>query len=67
MSIESRIACLEVNRVKDAARIRELEKWYDTVNSPFLKRVWFFIQGYHFFRLGVWYRARWNRDGWGYK
>lgn len=48
------------------ARVRRLEKWVDTVESPLWKRVWFVMQGYRFRRLGVWYRARWNADGWNY-
>jgi hypothetical protein len=63
---DTRIASLEMNRIKDAARIRLLEKWVETVSSPLHKRVWFVAQGYRFRRLGVWYRARWNADGWGY-
>lgn len=61
-----RIESLEVNRTRDAERIRLLEKWVDTVSSPLWKRVWFVIQGYRFRRLGVWYHASWNRDGWSY-
>lgn len=63
---DAEIASLQVNRTRDAARIRMLEKWVDTVSTPVWKRIWFVIQGYRFRRLGVWYRARWNRDGWGY-
>jgi len=66
LGLEARIASLERNRVKDAARIRSLEKWVDTVSSSMWKRIWFVIQGYRFRQLGVWYRARWNRDGWEY-
>jgi len=64
--MEARIASLEINRLKDASRIRLLEKWVDTVSSPLWKRIWFVMQGYNFRQLGVWYRARWNRDGWNY-
>lgn len=49
-----------------AARVRRLEKWVDTVESPLWKRLIWWCQGYRFRRLGVWYRARWNSDGWGY-
>lgn len=49
-----------------AKRVRRLEKWQDTVSSPLWKRAWFFLQGYRWRRLGVWYRARWNSGGWGY-
>jgi hypothetical protein len=65
-ALERLCAVLEANRTRDAARIRTLEKWVDTVSSPLWKRVWFVVQGYRFRQLGVWYRAPWNIDGWGY-
>lgn len=61
-----RVASLEVNRRRDAGRIRLLEEWVDTVSSPMWKRIGFVIMGYRFRRLGVWYHAAWNKDGWGY-
>jgi hypothetical protein len=65
--MEARIICLERNRIKDAARIRLLEKWQDIcIQTPLWRRVWFVMQGYRFKRLGVWYRASWNADGHGY-
>lgn len=54
---------LEKCRIKDAARIRFLEKWYDTINSPMHKRLWWFVMGYKFTVLGTWYNARWNKPG----
>lgn len=30
-------------------------EWLDTVNSPLIKRLWWFVQGYRFHRLGRWY------------
>lgn len=50
-----------------AARVRLLEKIIDTWNTPLWKRCWFVIQGYRFRRLGVWYRARWNKSAWQYE
>jgi hypothetical protein len=64
--VEARIASLEANRVKDAARIRYLEKWHDTVRSPLYKRVVWWLMGFRFSSLGTWYRARWNEVGWQY-
>lgn len=64
--MDPEIEALKANRVRDAARIRHLEKYVDTVSSPMWKRIWFVIQGYRFRRLGVWYRACWNKDGWDY-
>ena len=43
-----------------AARVRRLEKWQDTIESPLWKRVLFVLQGYRWRRLGRWYKARWN-------
>lgn len=64
--LEARVVSLEANRKSMSTRITFLEKWVDTVSSPMWKRVWFVVQGYRFRRLGVWYRARWNADGWDY-
>jgi hypothetical protein len=58
------INALKATCVTNAGRIRRLEKWVDTVSSPLWKRLWFVVQGYRFRQLGVWYRARWNKDGW---
>ena len=52
----ARLASLEVNRLRDAARIRALEEYVDTVSSPLWKRVWFVLCGYRFLRVGRWYR-----------
>jgi hypothetical protein len=65
-TLEGQVAALLSSRVRDANRIRLLEKIIDTWNTPLWKRIWFVIQGYRFRRLGVWYRARWNQDGWNY-
>lgn len=51
----ARIESLEVCRRRDAARIRELEKYVDTVSSPLWKRLWWsVIQGYRFRTVGRW-------------
>lgn len=54
--MRARIESLEITRRRDAARIRALEKYVDTVSSPIWKRVWFVMQGYRFRRVGRWYR-----------
>jgi len=54
---------LRANLLALSARTRLCEKWIDRVESPLWKRVWFVMQGYRFHRLGVWYRASWNKDG----
>jgi hypothetical protein len=55
-----------INYVALAARVRRLEKWVDTIETPMWKRLWFVAQGYRWRRLGVWYRAKWNADAWDY-
>ena len=53
--ITAEVESLRVNRVRDAARLRAVEEYIDTVSSPLWKRVWFVIQGYRFRRVGRWY------------
>lgn len=36
-------------------QMNKYDAWLDTVNSPIYKRVWWFLQGYRFYRLGRWY------------
>lgn len=50
-----RIESLEVNRMRDAQRIRALEKYMDTVSSPLYKRLWWVLRGYRFRQVGRWY------------
>jgi len=45
--------------------VRRIDELLDTIASPPWKRVWFFVQGFRLWRLGVWYRAKWNRSAWG--
>lgn len=59
-NLETRVRVLECNRVCDAARIRRLEKWEDTVTSALPKRLWWLLLGFCFSRLGRWYPAPWN-------
>lgn len=61
-SLKSEIESLKANRINLAQRVRELEKYVDTVSSPMWKRIWFVIQGYRFRQLGRWYNAPWNND-----
>lgn len=55
-------------QVKSLRReVRQLTQWqYVIGESPFWKRPVWWLKGYRFQRLGVWYRAGWNRDGWEY-
>lgn len=61
-SLRAENASLKVNIRSLAARIRSLEKWQDTVQTPWWKRLWFVVQGYRLTRLGRWYRMPWNTD-----
>ena len=51
----ARLDSLNLNRVQQAARIRALENYVDTVSSPLYKRLWWVLQGYRFRRVGRWY------------
>jgi len=62
---DDRIAILERQVRGLRLKLHELAELCDTVNSPPWKRLWWFLCGYRMWRVGVWYRARWNRDGWG--
>jgi len=53
-NLETRADSLEVNRCELARRIREVEKWIDTVSSPLWKRLWWWLCGWRFRRLGRW-------------
>lgn len=54
-AVRAELDSLQANRRRDAARLRALEKYVDTVSSPLWKRVWFVLQGYRFRRVGRWY------------
>ncbi len=56
LQIEARLASLEANRLRDAARIHALEEYVDTVSSPIWKRLWWVLCGYRFRRVGRWRR-----------
>lgn len=32
------------------------EEWIDTVSSSFLKRIWWWLQGYRLHKVGRWYK-----------
>lgn len=61
-SLQAEIESLKQNRINLAKRLREVEKYIDTVSSPLWKRIWFVLQGYKFNQLGRWYTASWNSD-----
>lgn len=64
--IEQRLATQD-RQIKSLRReMRAHTELLDTLASPPWKRFWFFMQGFRLWRLGVWYRAPWNRGGWEY-
>lgn len=55
MTPEHRIEVLE-RQVKALRRqVQALDERVDTVFSPFWKRVWWWLQGYRWHRVGRWY------------
>lgn len=54
-SLRAEIESLKANRVTQAAAIRELQEYVDTVSSPLWKRWLWVLQGYRFRRVGRWY------------
>jgi hypothetical protein len=55
LSLEHRVAILE-RQMKSVRRGQQQNaEWLDTVCSPLWKRVWWFVCGYRFYRVGRWY------------
>jgi hypothetical protein len=63
-SLRSEVEVLkrQVNSLRRAHS--RLDQLVDTINTAYLKRIWFVVQGFRLRRLGVWYRAAWNRSAW---
>lgn len=61
-SFEQRLAVAErqINALRRRESVRD--DWIDTVSSSFAKRLWWWLNGYRFRRLGRWYRAPWNKS-----
>lgn len=53
-ALRAEIESLKAWKRESARRIRELEKYVDTVSSPLWKRLLWVLQGYRFRRLGRW-------------
>lgn len=54
-SIDMRVKALD-RQIKSLRReLRALDELVDTINSPLYKRIWWWLQGYHFRKLGRWY------------
>lgn len=53
--IEQEIDVLKRQMVSLRAQQQQQGEWLDTVNSPWYRRVRWFVQGYRYHRLGRWY------------
>ena len=58
--LREEIASLKANDLALAKRVRELEKYVDTVSSPLWKRIAWWFQGYYFRKVGRWYGKRYE-------
>lgn len=45
-SLRAEVESLKVNREQHADRIRDMEKRFDTLQTPLWKRIWFRIDGW---------------------
>lgn len=55
MNVEQELDVLKRQMQALRRNYNRLDAWLDTVNSPLYKRVWFWMRGYRFYRLGRWY------------
>lgn len=55
MSIEQDIDVLKRQMLSVRRQLQEHDEWLDTVNSPLFKRIWWWFQGFLFYRVGRWY------------
>ena len=56
MNVEQEIAVLKRQVQSLRIEVRHLTEWQDVLISPLWKRVWFWVCGYRWKRLGRWYR-----------
>lgn len=54
MNTEHEIDVLKRQVLALRRQVHALEEWMDTVNSPLWKRIWWWLHGYRFYRLGRW-------------
>lgn len=55
MNVEQEIDVLRRQVKALRQEVRMHGEWLDTVNSPWPKRVWWFLMGWRYYRLGRWY------------
>ena len=53
-SLRAEIESLNVRYAELARRLREVEEYVDVVTSPVWKRALWWLQGWHFDRVGRW-------------
>lgn len=53
--LKAEIESLKVNHAALAGRLRDVEKYVDTVSSPLWKRCLWWCHGYYFRKVGRWY------------
>lgn len=56
MNVEQEIDVLKRQMQSLRIEVRHLTEWQDVVISPLWKRVWFWVCGYRWKRVGRWYR-----------
>jgi hypothetical protein len=54
-ALESQVALLTHQMRGVRRQLKDQDSWLDTVNSPWIKRVWWFLRGWRYHRLGRWY------------
>jgi len=62
VNLKTELASFIKNYKRETRYTRECQDWIDTFSSPILKRIWFWLKGYRWKRLGRWYMASWNED-----
>lgn len=62
-NLQAEINCLKRQVQELRTQQKWVNDWYDTFNSPWYKRLWWWIQGFKLMSLGTWYNAHWNKQG----
>lgn len=57
---DSRLTMMARQITSLRAEVRELTEYVDTVSSPLWKRLIWWLEGYHFSRVGRWYARGWT-------
>lgn len=62
MNVEQEVDVLKRQMQHQREHTHRLDDWMDTVNSPWIKRLWWWVLGYRYHRLGRWYGRRVDGD-----